>query len=170
MLVDLARNDLGRVCEFNSILLEDLLTVERYSHVMHITSNVTGQLKPGMTAVDALRACLPAGTVSGAPKVRAMESSTSWNHADAVRTQARLVTSTSPATWIPVSHSAPWWWLVMTPICKRVRHRLRQRSDFRVHGNCQQSQGPFQSDPVDRTTRQLAHQKFTWNRPISTRW
>ncbi len=73
MLVDLGRNDVGRVCEFDSVRLTDLMTVERYSHVMHITSNVTGTLSPGKTAFDALRAGLPAGTVSGAPKVRAME-------------------------------------------------------------------------------------------------
>lgn len=73
MLVDLGRNDVGRVAQFRSVELSDVMTVERYSHVMHITSNVTGQLKPEMTAFDALAACLPAGTVSGAPKVRAME-------------------------------------------------------------------------------------------------
>jgi anthranilate synthase component I len=73
MLVDLGRNDVGRVAEFASVKLTDLMTVERYSHVMHITSNVTGTLSPGKTAFDALRAGLPAGTVSGAPKVRAMQ-------------------------------------------------------------------------------------------------
>ena len=73
MLVDLARNDVGRVAQYGSVRLSDVMQVERYSHVMHITSNVTGQLKPGLTALDALRAGLPAGTVSGAPKVRAME-------------------------------------------------------------------------------------------------
>ncbi|QDT38265.1 anthranilate synthase component I [Stratiformator vulcanicus] len=73
MLIDLARNDVGRVAEFGSIELSDVMEVERYSHVMHITSNVTGRLKQGTTAIDALRAGLPAGTVSGAPKVRAME-------------------------------------------------------------------------------------------------
>ncbi|QDU38468.1 Anthranilate synthase component 1 [Maioricimonas rarisocia] len=73
MLVDLARNDVGRVAEYGSVQLSDVMVVERYSHVMHITSNVTGQLRPGMSALDALRAGLPAGTVSGAPKVRAME-------------------------------------------------------------------------------------------------
>ncbi len=73
MLVDLGRNDVGRVCDYASVKLTDLMTVERYSHVMHITSNVTGSLSPGKTAFDALRAGLPAGTVSGAPKVRAME-------------------------------------------------------------------------------------------------
>ena len=73
MLVDLGRNDIGRVAEYRSVELSDVMCVERYSHVMHITSNVTGQLREGMTAFDALRACVPAGTVSGAPKVRAME-------------------------------------------------------------------------------------------------
>jgi anthranilate synthase component 1 len=73
MLVDLGRNDVGRVCQYRTVQVSDVMTIERYSHVMHITSNVTGQLAPGKTAFDALQACLPAGTVSGAPKVRAME-------------------------------------------------------------------------------------------------
>lgn len=73
MLIDLARNDVGRVAEYRTVELSDVMVVERYSHVMHITSNVSGRLKPGCTALDALRAGLPAGTVSGAPKVRAME-------------------------------------------------------------------------------------------------
>ncbi len=73
MLVDLGRNDVGRVSQYRSVELTDVMTIERYSHVMHITSNVTGQLTEGKTAFDALQACLPAGTVSGAPKVRAME-------------------------------------------------------------------------------------------------
>ncbi|MFH1303145.1 MAG: anthranilate synthase component I family protein, partial [Planctomycetota bacterium] len=73
MLIDLARNDVGRVCEFGSVELSDVMVVERYSHVMHITSNVTGKLTEDRSALDALRAGLPAGTVSGAPKVRAME-------------------------------------------------------------------------------------------------
>jgi anthranilate synthase component 1 len=73
MLVDLGRNDVGRVCEYRSVQISDVMTVERYSHVMHITSNVTGRLAPDKSAFDALQACLPAGTVSGAPKVRAME-------------------------------------------------------------------------------------------------
>jgi anthranilate synthase component 1 len=73
MLVDLARNDVGRVAQYGTVELSDVMKVERYSHVMHITSNVTGQLQPGKTALDALRSGLPAGTVSGAPKVRAME-------------------------------------------------------------------------------------------------
>jgi anthranilate synthase component 1 len=73
MLVDLARNDLGRVCEPGSVRVGELMTIERYSHVMHIVSNVTGELAAGRTAFDALKASFPAGTVSGAPKIRAME-------------------------------------------------------------------------------------------------
>ncbi len=73
MLIDLARNDVGRVAEYGSVKLSDVMVVERYSHVMHITSNVCGQLREGLTPLEALRAGLPAGTVSGAPKVRAME-------------------------------------------------------------------------------------------------
>lgn len=73
MLVDLARNDLGRVCEYKSVEVSELMTIERYSHVMHIVSNVRGKIKPGQDAVDLFKASFPAGTVSGAPKVRAME-------------------------------------------------------------------------------------------------
>jgi anthranilate synthase component 1 len=73
MLVDLGRNDVGRVSEFGSVHVDRLMFVERYSHVMHIVSSIEGRLKPELTAVDALRACFPAGTLSGAPKVRAME-------------------------------------------------------------------------------------------------
>ncbi len=73
MLVDLARNDVGKVVEFGSETVDELMTLERYSHVMHLTSQVSGQLRPGLGPVDVLRATLPAGTVSGAPKVRAME-------------------------------------------------------------------------------------------------
>jgi anthranilate synthase component 1 len=73
MLVDLARNDVGRVAEIGSVRIADLLAVERYSHVMHLSSSVTGQLRKGLSAFDALRASLPAGTLSGAPKIRAME-------------------------------------------------------------------------------------------------
>lgn len=73
MLVDLGRNDVGRVAELGSVRVDELMAVERYSHVMHIVSNVIGRLAPGIDAVDVLRAVFPAGTVSGAPKVRAME-------------------------------------------------------------------------------------------------
>jgi anthranilate synthase component I len=73
MLVDLARNDVGRVARFGSVHVDELMTLERYSHVMHLTSQVSGTLVAGLGPIDVLRATLPAGTVSGAPKVRAME-------------------------------------------------------------------------------------------------
>ena len=73
MLIDLGRNDTGRVAEIGSVKLTDKMIIERYSHVMHIVSNVTGRVNPGMSAMDVLRATFPAGTVSGAPKIRAME-------------------------------------------------------------------------------------------------
>ena len=73
MLVDLGRNDIGRVSEPGTVEVSELMEVERYSHVMHLVTHVQGKLRPDMSAVDALRACFPAGTVSGAPKIRAME-------------------------------------------------------------------------------------------------
>ncbi len=73
MLVDLGRNDLGRVCEYGSVVVDELMEIESYSHVMHIVSSVSGTLRPGVGAMDALRSVLPAGTLSGAPKVRAMQ-------------------------------------------------------------------------------------------------
>jgi anthranilate synthase component 1 len=73
MLVDLARNDVGRVCRFNTVRLTDFMITERYSHVMHIVSNVEGELNPGHSAYDVMRATFPAGTVSGSPKIRAMQ-------------------------------------------------------------------------------------------------
>ena len=73
MLVDLSRNDLGRVCEPGSVEVVDFMTVRRYSHVMHIESTVVGRLAPDRSALDVLAACFPAGTLSGAPKPRAME-------------------------------------------------------------------------------------------------
>jgi anthranilate synthase component 1 len=73
MLVDLARNDLGRVSEFGTLEMEEMMTLETYSHVMHLTSQVSGELAEGKTPMDVIRATFPAGTVSGAPKVRAME-------------------------------------------------------------------------------------------------
>jgi anthranilate synthase component 1 len=73
MLVDLGRNDLGRVADYGSVEVTDLMIVERYSHVMHLVSGIKARLKSGMDRFDALAACFPAGTVTGAPKVRAME-------------------------------------------------------------------------------------------------
>src|SRR5690606_24021765 len=73
MLIDLARNDVGRIAEIGSVQVTDQMAIERYSHVMHLVSNVDGLLKRGMDAMDVLRATFPAGTLTGAPKVRAME-------------------------------------------------------------------------------------------------
>jgi anthranilate synthase component 1 len=73
MLVDLARNDVGRICEYGTVRVTEFMTVERYSHVMHIVSNVMGELHRNHNAYDVMRATFPAGTVSGAPKVRAMQ-------------------------------------------------------------------------------------------------
>jgi anthranilate synthase component 1 len=73
MLVDLGRNDVGRVCTFNTVQIDDCMIIEKFSHVMHITSQISGQLEPDKSSFDALRSALPAGTLSGAPKIRAME-------------------------------------------------------------------------------------------------
>ncbi len=73
MLVDLGRNDIGRVCKYGTVKVSELMVVEKYSHVMHIVSECTGRLRPGKDQFDVIRATFPAGTVSGAPKVRAME-------------------------------------------------------------------------------------------------
>ena len=73
MLVDLARNDVGRIADYGSVKVTDFMTIERYSHVMHIVSHVSGKLSGGRTAYDVMRATFPAGTVSGSPKVRAMQ-------------------------------------------------------------------------------------------------
>jgi anthranilate synthase component 1 len=73
MLVDLGRNDVGRVADWGTVKVDEMMAVERYSHVMHIVSNVVGRLRKGLSAFDVLRAAFPAGTVTGAPKVRAME-------------------------------------------------------------------------------------------------
>ena len=73
MLVDLGRNDVGRVSEYGTVKVTNLMHVERYSHVMHLVSDIEGSLRPDLSAVDALRSCFPAGTLSGAPKIRAME-------------------------------------------------------------------------------------------------
>jgi anthranilate synthase component 1 len=73
MLIDLARNDIGRIAQTGSVKVTEAFGIERYSHVMHIVSNVEGRLKPGLSALDVLRASFPAGTLSGAPKIRAMQ-------------------------------------------------------------------------------------------------
>ena len=104
MLVDLGRNDVGRVAQYGTVELSDVMVIERYSHVMHITSNVTGMLPDDRDAFDALRACLPAGTVSGAPKVRAMEIIDELEpHRRGPYAGAVGYIDYSAATWIPAS-------------------------------------------------------------------
>jgi anthranilate synthase component 1 len=73
MLIDLGRNDVGRVTRYGSVSVSEYMGIERYSHVLHMVSQVEGELEGGLSAIDVLRACFPAGTVSGAPKIRAME-------------------------------------------------------------------------------------------------
>lgn len=80
MLVDLGRNDIGKIAETGSVHVPVYLTIERYRFLMHLVSVVEGTLKPGLTAMDALRSTLPAGTVSGAPKIRAMERIYEWEN------------------------------------------------------------------------------------------
>ncbi len=121
MLVDLGRNDVGRVAQYGTVQISDVMTIERYSHVMHISSNVQGRLAPGKTSFDALRACLPVGTVSGAPKCGPCRSSTSWSRIAAVPTPGPSATSTSTATWTPASPCARSSSLAIKPISKPAR-------------------------------------------------
>ena len=107
MLVDLARNDIGRVCEYGSVQVADLMVIERYSHVMHIVSSVTGQLCADKTPYDLLRTTFPAGTLTGAPKIRAMQIISEFEQTTRGPTVARSVTSVSTATSTAASPSAP---------------------------------------------------------------
>ena len=147
MLVDLGRNDVGRVARYRSVELTDVMTIERYSHVMHITSNVTGQLAEGRDAFDALRACLPAGTVSGAPE--------GAGHGDHRRTGAappRTLCRRGRLRRLQRQHGH-----LHRPADAgragrpglrpgRRRHRRRQRPGQRVSGNAEQSPRPAESD------------------------
>jgi anthranilate synthase component 1 len=107
MLLDLGRNDTGRVAETGSVKVTDSMVIERYSHVMHIVSNVLGKLKKGLGAIDVLRATFPAGTVSGAPKVRAMEIINELEPTRRGIYSGSVVMSHGLATWILQSRSAP---------------------------------------------------------------
>ena len=100
MLVDLGRNDVGRVCDFGSVKVSDYKAIKRFSHVMHITSKVTGQLSADKDALDALRAVFPAGTLSGAPKIRAWPGSsrTARRRSSAIPTTPASSTTRSPPT------------------------------------------------------------------------
>ena len=106
MLVDLGRNDLGKISKFGSVKVEALHMLQRFSHVIHITSTVSGDIQDGKDALDAIGATLPAGTLSGAPKIRAIEFYMNQKKARAVYTAALQVTSISPVTWTYVSASA----------------------------------------------------------------
>lgn len=119
MLVDLGRNDLGRVCEPGSVEVVDFMSVERYSHVMHIVSTVTGRVAPGRTAFDVLTACFPAGTLSGAPKPRAMQIIDELEPSRRGCTAAPSAISTSRATPTPPSPSA-------RPSCATARPTSRR--------------------------------------------
>jgi len=103
MLVDLARNDLGRVCDFGSVRVVDLMIIERYSHVMHIVSQVEGALSADRTLYDLMRATFPAGTLSGAPKIRAMQIISELEQTARVRMAVAWDTSPSTATSIAAS-------------------------------------------------------------------
>ena len=106
MLIDLGRNDIGRVSQTGQVRVTEKMVVEPYSHVMHIVSNVEGVLKEGVDALDALAATFPAGTLSGAPKVRAMEIIEEPNPCGAGSTAARWATWRGAATWTWPSPSA----------------------------------------------------------------
>ena len=107
MLVDLGRNDLGRVAEFGSVRVPLYMGLERYSHVMHLVSRVEGTLTEGRDRLDALAACFPAGTVSGAPKIRAMEIIADLEPTRRGIYAGRSDTSTSPAISTAASPSGP---------------------------------------------------------------
>ena len=108
MLVDLGRNDLGRVCAYGTVQVESFMAVENYSHVMHIVSSVAGELRDGVGALDALRAVLPAGTLSGAPKVRAMQIIDELEPVKRGGYGGAIGYASYTATSTPASTSAPW--------------------------------------------------------------
>ena len=147
MLVDLGRNDIGRVCEPGAVRSSELMDVERYSHVMHLVSHVEGRLRKDMTAFDALRACFPAGTVSGAPKIRAMEIIAELEpdrrgpyagaigyfcYSGAMDTAITIRTIVSPDG--------------MAHVAGRRRHRRRLRAAKRVPGDAEQGAGAAEGD------------------------
>ena len=109
MLVDLGRNDVGRVARTGEVKVTDSFFIERYSHVMHLVSNVEGLIRPGLDAVDALAAGLPAGTLSGAPKIRAMQIIDEFEKEKRGVYAGASATSPRTARWTPASCCAPRW-------------------------------------------------------------
>ena len=107
MLIDLGRNDTGRVSTTGTVKVTEQMVIERYSNVMHIVSNVTGHLKEGLSAMDALRAILPAGTCPVRPRSARWRSSTSWSRSSVGSTAAPWATWRGTATWTPRLPSAP---------------------------------------------------------------
>ncbi len=107
MLIDLGRNDVGRVSDIGAVKVTEKMVIERYSNVMHIVSNVTGQLREGLSAMDALRAILPAGTHPARRRSAPWRSSTSWSRSSVESTAARSATWHGTATWTPPLPSAP---------------------------------------------------------------
>ena len=128
MLVDLGRNDLGRVCEYGSVEVDEFMVVENYSHVMHIVSSVVGRLRAGVGALDALRRVLPAGTLSGAPKVRAMEIIDELEPVKRGGYGGAIGYVTTPATSTRASTSARWWSRTGSPTSRPAAVRSPTRS------------------------------------------
>ena len=108
MLVDLGRNDLSRVCKAGTVRVARDMEVERFSHVSHLVSEVVGELRDGVTPFEVLRACFPAGTVSGAPKVRAMQLISELEEFRAAPTRAPCCTPSRMGRWTPASRCARW--------------------------------------------------------------
>ncbi len=118
MLVDLGRNDLGRACDYGSIRVDKLMTVERYSHVMHLVSSLRGKLREDVDCFDALMSCFPAGTVSGAPKVRAMEIIEELEKTRRGIYAGGVLYLDFAGIWIPASRCAQWLSRTELPMCR----------------------------------------------------
>ena len=107
MIVDLLRNDISKVCKPHSVKTPTICALESYANVHHLVSTVTGELDDDATAIDLLAACFPGGSITGAPKIRAMKSSPNLNKPHVVHTAGRLAISGSMAAWIPISPFEP---------------------------------------------------------------
>ncbi len=156
MLVDLGRNDVGRVARYGTVQLSDVMTVERYSHVMHLCSNVTGRLQPGKTAFDALRACLPAGTLERGAQ--------GAGHGDHRRTGAappralrrrRRLHRFHAATWTPASPCGRWCSRARRPMSRREPASWPTACRRRTRGDAEQGDGAA-AGPGDRGDAALA--------------